>query len=514
MIALCLTAVGAFGMVATVSDPCGSSDEVEFGGVVQCVHVDDPSDVLAAEPAPSDSAIAYADGATALAVPGSALSRGSTAGRLVCDRTSAGRRVQVLYAHLPGQNNFSGVRADLVQYVARMQTQYDASSSAHGATRVRVPRLLANATATSCELPITPVAISPVGHLDPARLFDELFLRGYDDPNRAYLVFVEEGPACGAGTIIVDDDADPRRNENNARRAPAFSRIDEPCWGLVEAHELGHNLGAVQPSSPHGTEAGHCTDGRDAMCYRDGSATGERYEQSSCPDAVWAYLLDCNGDDYFNPVPRPGSYLDRHWNAVDNDWLMTTFPGASIVGTTVGSNGTPFDDVPIEHVFVRDIARLARSGITKGCNDAQTVFCPTGTVTRGQMAAFLSRALTLPPSNIVFRDTRDHLFRRDIGALAAARITLGCTNDGTLFCPDEPVTRGQMAAFLTRALRLPSGSKVFADANGHLFQDSIAALERAGITKGCNASRTKFCPDDPVTREQMAAFLVRARLTD
>jgi hypothetical protein len=51
----------------------------------------------------------------------------------------------------------------------------------------------------------------------------------------------------------------------------------------------------------------------------------------------------------------------------------------------------------------------------------------------------------------------------------------------------------------------------FTDDNGSPFEPAIQALAAAGITRGCNPpSNTRFCPDSPVSREQMAAFLTRA----
>ena len=126
------------------------------------------------------------------------------------------------------------------------------------------------------------------------------------------------------------------------------------------------------------------------------------------------------------------------------------------------------------------------------------------------MAAFLVRALGLKPGKSTFADTKGHVFAADISALADAGITRGC-GPGR-FCPDEPVTRGQMAAFLVRALKLPAGKATFADTKGHVFAGDVAALADAGITRGCGPD--KFCPDQPVTRGQMAAFLVRAGLAD
>jgi hypothetical protein len=44
-----------------------------------------------------------------------------------------------------------------------------------------------------------------------------------------------------------------------------------------------------------------------------------------------------------------------------------------------------------------------------------------------------------------------------------------------------------------------------------VFAADIAALAQAGITRGCNPpTNDRYCPDDNVTRGQMAAFLTRA----
>lgn len=163
-------------------------------------------------------------------------------------------------------------------------------------------------------------------------------------------------------------------------------------------------------------------------------------------------------------------------------------------------------------VFEEDIDWLANTGITRGCNPpSNTMFCPDDRVTRGQMAAFLVRALGLTDVGAeTFGDTVGHVFEVDIDRLAQAGITRGC---GTgRFCPDDPVTRGQMAAFLTRAFALTDGSGVsFSDTVGNEFAEDIARLAKAGITKGCNPpGNTLFCPNDSVTRGQMAAFLHRS----
>ncbi|MDH4309145.1 MAG: S-layer homology domain-containing protein, partial [Acidimicrobiia bacterium] len=167
-------------------------------------------------------------------------------------------------------------------------------------------------------------------------------------------------------------------------------------------------------------------------------------------------------------------------------------------------------------VFEADIEKLAAKGITRGCNPpTNDRFCPNDPVTRGQMAAFLVRALGLSDrGDRTFVDDDDSVFEADIERLAAAGITAGCNppvNDR--FCPEAPVTRGAMAAFLRRALEgaLPAGAPLeFVDDDASVFEDDIEWLSSTGVTKGCSVVGPRFCPDDPVTRGQMAAFIIRA----
>ena len=171
------------------------------------------------------------------------------------------------------------------------------------------------------------------------------------------------------------------------------------------------------------------------------------------------------------------------------------------------------DDGSVHEPNIESIAAL---GVTKGCNPPDNNrFCPDASVTRGQMAAFLVRALGLPGGgDDRFRDDDGSVFERDIERLAAAGITKGCnppTNDR--FCPNDTVTRGQMAAFLVRAFgyRDTGGGNHFRDDDGSTFETDIDRLATAGITKGCNPpTNDRFCPTEPVSRAQMASFLARA----
>ena len=182
-------------------------------------------------------------------------------------------------------------------------------------------------------------------------------------------------------------------------------------------------------------------------------------------------------------------------------------------GSAGNGRGTFSDDDGSVHEH--NINGLAAAEITLGCNPpANDRFCPEEPVTREQMASFLVRAFDLPRGESgKFVDTSRSVHAANIDALAAAGITLGCNppkNDR--FCPTDPVTREQMASFLTRALRLESpSSSQFVDTSNSVHRRDIEALAAAGITLGCNPpDNTRFCPRDPVTRQQMASFLVRA----
>lgn len=175
-------------------------------------------------------------------------------------------------------------------------------------------------------------------------------------------------------------------------------------------------------------------------------------------------------------------------------------------------NGTFCDDDG--SVFESDIEKIVAAGITNGCNPSSTTeYCPGQAVTRGAMAAFLARALDLPEvTGVDFIDDDTSIFEDDIEKIAAAGITNGCNPPkGNEFCPERLVTRGEMAAFLTRALQLPPGVGFdFSDDDGSVYEDSIERIAARGITLGCNTTGNQFCPDDHVTRGQMAAFLARA----
>jgi hypothetical protein len=188
--------------------------------------------------------------------------------------------------------------------------------------------------------------------------------------------------------------------------------------------------------------------------------------------------------------------------------------GSIAVAEELPPGGSFIDDDG--NIHEGNIEAIAVEGITKGCNPpTNDRYCPDRSVTRGQMAAFLSRALELSgTSTEFFTDVGDSVFEADINKLAAAGITRGCNppkNDR--YCPDAKVTRGQMAAFLVRGFGYTDAGDgdLFIDDDTSIFEADIDRLGTAGVTKGCNPpDNTKFCPENIVRRDQMASFLARA----
>lgn len=180
-------------------------------------------------------------------------------------------------------------------------------------------------------------------------------------------------------------------------------------------------------------------------------------------------------------------------------------PGA--LPADVQMDGEPFDAV----------AALAQDGVLAGTECGPGRFCPGDPIPRWLMAVWLARVIDggdpEPISTSRFADVdAGQWWAAHAERLAELGITVGCGAEPARYCPDDPVTRAQMASFLKRAFRLdPALPAGFADTHGNHHAAAIDALHAAGITKGCSADPLEFCPDRAATRIQMAVFLERAR---
>ncbi len=198
-----------------------------------------------------------------------------------------------------------------------------------------------------------------------------------------------------------------------------------------------------------------------------------------------------------------------------------------VYGLTVtnpdGTHGTlalgwvsDFDDVPAADLFHDFVVTLASDGITAGVG--QGLYGISQPVLRRQMAVFLLKGrhgicYVPPPCIGLFSDVAcPSAFADWIEQLAAEGITGGC--GGGVFCPDDSVTRQQMAVFLLKAEHgpayvPPSCVGGFADVPcPSLFADWIEQLAAENVTGGCGGGN--YCPVATTTRGQMAVFLVKA----
>ena len=178
------------------------------------------------------------------------------------------------------------------------------------------------------------------------------------------------------------------------------------------------------------------------------------------------------------------------------------------------SNENLFSDVT-EGTHKPAIDALGELGVFEGTLCGEETFCPIEPIKRSTMAVWLIRALEGddPPAitESRFADVDDDAWWAPfVERLAELEITVGCRQEPLRFCPDRSVSRGQMASFLVRALDLePAGPAGFTDIEGNTHTDKINALFAAGITVGCRQDPLRYCPARPVTREQMATLLRR-----
>lgn len=194
--------------------------------------------------------------------------------------------------------------------------------------------------------------------------------------------------------------------------------------------------------------------------------------------------------------------------AQERQWLIDDGVDPGLLGAAFS-----FADVSGSHAHYAGIMAVAAARITAGCTAGR--FCPSDAVTRDQMATFLNRALELPAApSAGFTDVNPlSTHAGGIDAVAAAGITAGCTPNA--YCPRNAVTRGQMATFLARALNLtdPGPYSVWTFTDVQYFDvhaPGIRAVAQAGISVGLPDG--SFGPNAPVTRGQMATFLDRALL--
>jgi hypothetical protein len=198
-----------------------------------------------------------------------------------------------------------------------------------------------------------------------------------------------------------------------------------------------------------------------------------------------------------------------------SDVTLTNLDGSA--GTLSKGYVTDFNDVPQNNTFHAYVTTLVSNGITAGVGGGN--YGVTASTLRQQMAVFLLKAkygicYVPPPCAGVFTDvpcTPGSGFGDWIEALAGLGITTGC--GGSNYCPGNPVRRDQMAVFLLKA---EHGSAYVPPACTGVFGDVACPSQFADWIEQLAVEQItggcgggNYCPGNPNTRGQMAVFLVK-----
>jgi hypothetical protein len=220
--------------------------------------------------------------------------------------------------------------------------------------------------------------------------------------------------------------------------------------------------------------------------------------------------------------PVPGLDGTAHVLGIDDEQAIGGFTitvlsaGSSAFSVRVSERGSGrfLDDDGNLHEA--NIEAIAEAGITQGCNQAGDLFCPGRDVTRGEMAAFLIRAMGLESSLIPYQGTFPDVGEQDwyapyVETLANQGVATGFP-DGT-YRPLESVSRAEMAVFLVRAfgpVPVPEAEGIFTDVPlTAWYADAAEEIFNQGTTRGCKTNPLSYCPLEPVLRDQMASFIAR-----
>lgn len=242
-----------------------------------------------------------------------------------------------------------------------------------------------------------------------------------------------------------------------------------------------------------------------------GTARGLRVERGE--------LIGWVGDSGNAKGGAPHLHLEIHASNADGAYRINPYRSLKSAldrGDVPGAAGfvgsaRHFRDVDPLSAHAGAIKELTDAAIAFGCGSDH--YCPNLAITRGEVAAYLAAARSLPTdaTSAPFSDVpRSHPHVGAIAAVDAAGIQQGY-GDGR-FGPDAVLTRAQLTSVLVRAFSLAPATQPspFTDvAVGGTHSAAILATSEAGLTVGC-LDGTAFCGSRDVTRGQMASFLSRA----
>jgi hypothetical protein len=343
-----------------------------------------------------------------------------------------------------------------------------------------------------------------------------------------YGVFGRRAAMAAAPSIAVDAHASSGSSNVNGVLEPGETVMVETAW-----HNSGGAPHAITGTSPDFSGPAGAT-----YTLTDAAADYGSIGAGATRDCHTA-----TGDCYEVSVSNPGARPATHWDVQLQETLSAAAPKTWNLHV-----GGSFTDVPITQPFYKRIETLLHSGITAGCTGTQ--YCPSDNVSRGQMALFIGRAIAgngaaMPPRGTVGGNPYvcgpggTSLFTdvpptdstcRGVHYIASQNVTAGCSP--TMYCGANNVTRLEMASFMAKAIVAPQGgpgvpltygpdpvtglsyscntgspNTFFTDVPAsNTFCKHVHFLWAKGFITGCGG--TLYCPNDPVTRDAMAKFLV------
>ena len=365
--------------------------------------------------------------------------------------------------------------------------------------------------------------------------------RGYGDLNQSIALY--SGQQTADGGFIV---AGSIRSSSPDSIGTLLMKLD-----LNGSIEWAKVLGGVNIPNVQAQQAG---DG--GFILAGTSLFGYGISQGGYDEEIAVLKLNGDGNLPGCPFVRdssiPEENLNISLNSIDLGWSTSDFsPAAETVINVADTNATAypscggsFKDVSKDHWASQGIMTIANAGITSGCSSIPPYFCPDSSIPRMEIAVFIEQSLGVAG---VPACTGNRFWDVSVGSplispafcgfiedFATKGITGGCQSDDPAtadfneagYCPFSPVTRGQMAVFIESAIGATPATEctgmVFNDVNtntvGDLFCRYIEDFASKGITFGCQAddplttdvNEAMYCPDAPVTRAEMAVFLVVA----
>ena len=275
---------------------------------------------------------------------------------------------------------------------------------------------------------------------------------------------------------------------------------------------------------------GYIVDQRTTACdegaQSDGVCPGFTRRQIPYPhDTETVPHPDPRVSDYVQVLAYPTKHVlavgeGMEWNGVTvtvlerrgDSYVVEITDGTDTLVVEEGGSGRFVDD---GNTHEQDIERIAELGITVGCATIpDSMYCPNRPVSRAEMAAFVARALQTPtpnPTTSSFADVNVGVwYAKYVHAIAQLGIDTG---DGDMWRPGDALTRLEMAQWLTAAYPHINPASQPDGKFGDVARSDwpiVEGLHAAGVTYGCSTQPLRYCPDQPVSRAQMASFIIRS----